>query len=153
MPRRSAGFVAKRPHKKSRGGCFTCKTKKVKCDEGHPSCAYCSLRKLECTYPVDRQREQSAPPDKSLIFEDEIIDFDFNESLDAPLWIVPAVLTSSGQLNATDLKYLHHYKNNVWSAMSLQKTAQVDFIIRDWVPQTCISSEHMLYSILSISAM
>jgi len=30
MTRRSSGFVSKKPHRKSRGGCFTCKRKKVK---------------------------------------------------------------------------------------------------------------------------
>jgi hypothetical protein len=30
MVRKSAGFVSKKPHKKSRGGCLTCKRKKVK---------------------------------------------------------------------------------------------------------------------------
>jgi hypothetical protein len=30
MARRSAGFVSKKPHRKSRGGCLTCKRKKVK---------------------------------------------------------------------------------------------------------------------------
>lgn len=69
------------------------------------------------------------------------------------MWLMPAVNTSSGQLNASELKYLDYYKTNVWSAMSLQKNDQVTFINRDWVPRSCIASEHMLYSILSISAM
>lgn len=30
MVRRSAGFVTKKPHRKSRGGCLLCKRKKVK---------------------------------------------------------------------------------------------------------------------------
>jgi hypothetical protein len=30
MPRRSPGFVSKKPHRKSRGGCAMCKQKKVK---------------------------------------------------------------------------------------------------------------------------
>ncbi|KAJ4355408.1 uncharacterized protein N0V89_003424 [Didymosphaeria variabile] len=155
MPRRSAGFVAKRPHKKSRVGCFTCKKKKVKCDEGQPSCAYCTLRKLECVYPLDVQSETTPSSDTSPNFEDELFDelFDFNEPIETPMWLMPAVNTSSGQLNTSELKYLHHYMTNVWSSMSLQKSDQVAIINRDWVPRSCIASEHMLYSILSISAM
>jgi hypothetical protein len=30
MVRRSAGFVSKKPHRKSRGGCLVCKRKRVK---------------------------------------------------------------------------------------------------------------------------
>ncbi|KAF2439055.1 hypothetical protein P171DRAFT_490498 [Karstenula rhodostoma CBS 690.94] len=151
MPRRSAGFVAKRPHTKSRAGCGTCKKKKVKCDEGQPTCTYCSLRKLGCVYPTDAQKEQDpSSSDTSPDFEYDL--FDFNEPVDTPMWLMPAVTTSSGQLNATELKYLHHYTTSVWSSLSLQKNDHVTFINRDWVPQNCIASEHMLYSILSISA-
>ena len=77
----------------------------------------------------------------------------FNLSLGAPLWLMPVVMTSSGPLGALELKYLHYYRANVWSAMSLQNSDQITFINRDWVPQTSLGSEHMLFSILSISAM
>ncbi|OTB06132.1 hypothetical protein M426DRAFT_118734 [Hypoxylon sp. CI-4A] len=39
---------ARRAHHKSRTGCTTCKSKKVKCDEQHP-CSYCVKRKLSCS--------------------------------------------------------------------------------------------------------
>lgn len=45
-------YHAKRPHKKSRTGCKSCKARKVKCDEGRPACKSCRLRKTECVYPV-----------------------------------------------------------------------------------------------------
>ncbi|KAL5376832.1 hypothetical protein DPSP01_010243 [Paraphaeosphaeria sporulosa] len=151
MPRRSAGFIAKRPHKKSRRGCSTCKKKKVKCDEGQPSCKYCSLRKLECVYPTEAQKEpDTSSSDTSPDWEHDL--FDFSEPVDMPMWLTPAVITSSGQLNATELKYLHHYTTIVWKSMSLQQNDNVAFINRDWVPRSCMASEHMLHSILSISA-
>ncbi|KAI0883200.1 uncharacterized protein GGS22DRAFT_168104 [Annulohypoxylon maeteangense] len=37
-----------RAHHKSRAGCTTCKSKKVKCDEGQP-CSYCVKRQLSCS--------------------------------------------------------------------------------------------------------
>jgi hypothetical protein len=63
----------RRPHEKSRTGCMTCKRKKIKvsecldsirpgrqlisltqsafkCDELKPSCQYCTLRSMKCTY-------------------------------------------------------------------------------------------------------
>ncbi|KAL2396634.1 hypothetical protein ABEF93_000132 [Exophiala dermatitidis] len=33
---------------KSRSGCSTCKQRRVKCDEGKPSCRQCTLKGLEC---------------------------------------------------------------------------------------------------------
>lgn len=107
-------------------------------------------------YPADSVREQVNPSldpvsDRSSSGEDETTTF--GTSPNVPLGLMPAVITSSGQLSAVDLKYLHYYRANVWSAMSLQKTEQVTFINRDWVPQTSLGSEHMLFSMLSISAM
>ncbi|KAI1405982.1 hypothetical protein F4819DRAFT_442408 [Hypoxylon fuscum] len=40
--------TARRPHHKSRAGCTTCKSKKVKCDEQRP-CSYCVKRQLPCS--------------------------------------------------------------------------------------------------------
>ncbi|KAK7433021.1 hypothetical protein QQZ08_000494 [Neonectria magnoliae] len=48
-------YHTKRPHKKSRSGCMSCKRRKVKCDEARPTCRACALRKTRCEYP-------SAPP-------------------------------------------------------------------------------------------
>ncbi|KAH6957498.1 hypothetical protein DER45DRAFT_569851 [Fusarium avenaceum] len=40
----------KRPHKKSRNGCDTCRRRRVKCDEIFPRCGICSNRGEECTF-------------------------------------------------------------------------------------------------------
>ena len=37
---------------KSRAGCITCKKRKVKCDEVHPSCTNCCRRSHPCLYKV-----------------------------------------------------------------------------------------------------
>ncbi|KUJ10794.1 uncharacterized protein LY89DRAFT_595727 [Mollisia scopiformis] len=38
-------------HKKSRAGCFNCKTRKIKCQENRPSCHNCIRRIEKCVYP------------------------------------------------------------------------------------------------------
>lgn len=40
----------RRTHKKSRRGCSSCKLRRVKCDEGKPSCQKCRLFGVTCTY-------------------------------------------------------------------------------------------------------
>ncbi|KAI0169653.1 hypothetical protein GGR52DRAFT_592216 [Hypoxylon sp. FL1284] len=40
---------ARRVHHKSRNGCATCKTKRIKCDERRPRCSYCDKRRLPCS--------------------------------------------------------------------------------------------------------
>ncbi|KAH8832198.1 hypothetical protein DL96DRAFT_645283 [Flagelloscypha sp. PMI_526] len=39
-----------RPHSKTRRGCKTCKKRKVKCDEGEPTCQNCTRRGVECVW-------------------------------------------------------------------------------------------------------
>ncbi|EPS30502.1 hypothetical protein PDE_05453 [Penicillium oxalicum 114-2] len=37
-------------HKRSRSGCFTCRLRRKKCDEGHPSCKACINLSVKCEY-------------------------------------------------------------------------------------------------------
>ncbi|KNG83020.1 hypothetical protein ANOM_008248 [Aspergillus nomiae NRRL 13137] len=53
-PRSSEGRRAPR----SRSGCWTCRTKKVKCDEGRPQCRRCLRLKLLCDYTPRRKAFQ-----------------------------------------------------------------------------------------------
>ncbi|KAM7213520.1 hypothetical protein V8F06_011075 [Rhypophila decipiens] len=42
---------AKIGHRKSRNGCRTCKSRRVKCDEVNPVCGSCERLKLDCAWP------------------------------------------------------------------------------------------------------
>ncbi|KAI1313269.1 hypothetical protein F5Y03DRAFT_381405 [Xylaria venustula] len=45
---------------RSRNGCQTCKTRRVRCDEKHPVCSHCHRLQLECTYgSVTRPKQQT----------------------------------------------------------------------------------------------
>ncbi|KAJ5175058.1 uncharacterized protein N7482_000935 [Penicillium canariense] len=46
----STGKSATKLHKRSRSGCFTCRLRRKKCDEGHPSCKACTNLSLKCEY-------------------------------------------------------------------------------------------------------
>ncbi|KAI0833017.1 hypothetical protein F5Y06DRAFT_280605 [Hypoxylon sp. FL0890] len=50
--------VSRRAHHKSRAGCTTCKSKKVKCDEATP-CSYCVKRNLPCSLDPSPSPSQS----------------------------------------------------------------------------------------------
>ncbi|KAL2840907.1 C6 zinc finger domain protein [Aspergillus pseudodeflectus] len=49
----------KRPHTKSRGGCFNCKSRRIKCQETKPACANCIHKDLDCFYPTDAGQGRS----------------------------------------------------------------------------------------------
>lgn len=38
-------------HKRTRSGCFTCRTRRIKCDEGRPICERCRKGSRDCVYP------------------------------------------------------------------------------------------------------
>ncbi|KAI0914913.1 hypothetical protein F4823DRAFT_621251 [Ustulina deusta] len=38
-------------HRRTRSGCFTCRSRRVKCDEKHPICDRCRKGKRDCVYP------------------------------------------------------------------------------------------------------
>ncbi|KAG9248475.1 hypothetical protein BJ878DRAFT_26861 [Calycina marina] len=38
-------------HKRTRSGCYTCRSRRVKCDEGHPTCERCTKGGRKCVYP------------------------------------------------------------------------------------------------------
>lgn len=44
--------LSRRTHVKSRLGCFTCKRRRVKCNEVRPMCSSCRRLGLRCEYPI-----------------------------------------------------------------------------------------------------
>ena len=51
--------LTRRSHKKSRGGCFSCKQRKIKCSETKPSCGSCLMKGLPCVYPTEPAARKS----------------------------------------------------------------------------------------------
>ncbi|KAK8140838.1 hypothetical protein G3M48_001671, partial [Beauveria asiatica] len=43
-----------------RTGCYTCRTRRIKCDEAQPTCKRCRIRGIRCDYPLQpRHRPQA----------------------------------------------------------------------------------------------
>ncbi|KAJ5289027.1 hypothetical protein N7478_002057 [Penicillium angulare] len=65
MSRNEAAAVSgnRKWHSKSRTGCQSCKTRKIKCDEERPSCRNCLKRSLQCGFlqRVDHPHPAQAP--------------------------------------------------------------------------------------------
>ncbi|ODH48242.1 hypothetical protein GX48_05641 [Paracoccidioides brasiliensis] len=49
-----------RKHKRTRSGCFTYRSRRVKCDETHPICDRCSKGKRDCVYPPPPVRKSGS---------------------------------------------------------------------------------------------
>ncbi|KAI0132542.1 hypothetical protein BJ170DRAFT_252444 [Xylariales sp. AK1849] len=58
--RKSAPGLDHVKHRRTRSGCFTCRSRRVKCDETHPICERCRKGKRECVYPEPSASKGSA---------------------------------------------------------------------------------------------
>ncbi|KAF5649634.1 Zn2 Cys6 DNA-binding protein [Fusarium sp. NRRL 52700] len=64
----TSSSTRRKPHFKSRTGCRTCRSRKVKCDEERPSCRKCLKRCLQCDYlDSDVRTKPQADSPKSLL--------------------------------------------------------------------------------------
>lgn len=50
-------------HRRTRSGCYTCRQRRVKCDEARPVCERCRKGKRDCTYP---EKTISSKPNRSV---------------------------------------------------------------------------------------
>ncbi|KAF1829111.1 hypothetical protein BDW02DRAFT_634691 [Decorospora gaudefroyi] len=170
MAPKTIRFVPKKAHHKSRGGCLTCKRKKVKCDETQPACGYCSLRNIHCAYNQDLPSTSKSLPSSSSspglspnvtvspapdanLSTSLIKATDFNSSsLQTSLWLMPASHTAIGTFTPLDHSMLHHYRTNIWRILAVCDDALIQTVHMDIIPQLSVSHPFLLYALLSITA-
>ncbi|KAJ5032983.1 uncharacterized protein L3040_009569 [Drepanopeziza brunnea f. sp. 'multigermtubi'] len=156
----SSDFIPKRPHKKSRGGCGTCKLRKVKCDEAKPKCSYCEKRSLICIYIFRPTKAQlPAPPDLSstspdsnalLNSEDGVEDIERSWDLTVgPSF--PAVDSSLGILSPTDLRYMHHWSTSTWKTLAVGNWA--DNVLKTELPSLAFEHNFLMNTMLGIASL
>lgn len=51
-------------HKRTRSGCLTCRARRVKCDEAHPTCERCRKGQRDCVYPEPNNQRPPRDPSK-----------------------------------------------------------------------------------------
>ncbi|KAL1968593.1 hypothetical protein VTN77DRAFT_1803 [Rasamsonia byssochlamydoides] len=59
------GVTEQKKHKRTRSGCFTCRSRRVKCDEARPVCERCRKGKRDCVYPSPSAKSGSRTHFKS----------------------------------------------------------------------------------------
>ncbi|KAF2235613.1 hypothetical protein EV356DRAFT_444829 [Viridothelium virens] len=47
-------------HRRTRSGCYTCRNRRVKCDEKHPICERCRKGNRECNYPSKSKTQKAS---------------------------------------------------------------------------------------------
>ncbi|EED17672.1 C6 finger domain protein, putative [Talaromyces stipitatus ATCC 10500] len=127
-------------HTKSRNGCYTCKLRRVKCDEVRPVCGACLIRGDDCVYPSPgdtrgqrrRQRPGSRerPSSESIHFQarndtQEVHFCPLNFNLTAPEDPQNVSIQRESSLNMSDLNLLQHFILHTSKKMTLHKIKMV----------------------------
>ncbi|KAK5939996.1 hypothetical protein PMZ80_007414 [Knufia obscura] len=121
--------LTRRSHKKSRNGCFSCKTRKIKCDESKPLCTQCKLKSVECQYPT-------APPRREL-----------SNSIRRPNQPL-ASSPMAAQFTLNDMQFFHHFLTISFPHLPL---GNEDVWVRD-IPQFAQSYTYLMHAILALGA-
>ncbi|KAL5334168.1 hypothetical protein BJX70DRAFT_402871 [Aspergillus crustosus] len=96
-----------RSHRKSKAGCLQCKRRKVKCDEGKPTCDKCTIHGVSCSFSSSLLQafESNAPRPLS---RERAISLPEPTPQSTPLLSPTPPLPPHPALNISDLELLHH---------------------------------------------
>ncbi|KAL2116943.1 hypothetical protein VTJ04DRAFT_9111 [Mycothermus thermophilus] len=142
-------YHAKRPHRKSRTGCTNCKRRKVKCDEGRPSCRTCTARREVCVYQtLEKRRSPSSSPGISSASVVASRPAGTGSVPNQPLFI------AAGR-DALDMRLLWFYTTATYASFSTGPLPErsVDVILKVNVVQHAFEHEFLMNCILGLSAM
>ncbi|KAH9212962.1 hypothetical protein DL95DRAFT_367521 [Leptodontidium sp. 2 PMI_412] len=153
----------RRHHQKSRGGCMTCKQKRIKCDEILPSCLYCTTRSLECTYPIPKSRpptsnHSSAAPNGQLANSHGVSTHSASpQSLStpvvsaSPLAFSPNLPSKGLQWSSSDLELLHFYTTE--TSLTFSNVFERRYVWQHVIPHIAFSNDFLLHGLLALTAL
>lgn len=127
--------IQRRSHKKSRAGCLSCKSRRIKCSEEKPTCTNCMLKSKTCEYPAPKLNP---------------VNLRFGNSSSVPLAGRPShpiSLVNDG-FTLRDLRLFHHFLNHAYPSLPLGNQA---IWIRD-VPQLVYEYDHLMHALLALGA-
>ncbi|KAL4896138.1 hypothetical protein BDV59DRAFT_128400 [Aspergillus ambiguus] len=151
----------RRSHRKSRNGCLQCKRRKVKCDEGRPTCNKCSVHGVYCSFvdsspPVQPGSEKSSPsngpaPRHATVGLSQRGSEQPNQTIAPATNTSILALRSSSDLTIFDFELLHHYTTS--TCYTLSRAPAVQAIWRDEAPRVGFTMPFVLHALLAISAL
>ncbi|PVH80350.1 hypothetical protein DL98DRAFT_588458 [Cadophora sp. DSE1049] len=157
------GLIFSRAHKKSRRGCKTCKTRKVKCDETRPACLNCTRRcpnLLSCDYPPDSERRNRAPNIAPRFVKHDFKTVrnsgpDSNSTFTSPstsIDIHPVGITDT-QHRRLEMRLLHHFTTQTSQCLPTAGTDDTNRLWTATVPQLGFISDLVLEGLMAFSAL
>ncbi|PYH41653.1 Zn(II)2Cys6 transcription factor domain-containing protein [Aspergillus saccharolyticus JOP 1030-1] len=133
-------------HHKSRRGCFTCKHRRVKCDEVHPICGACAFRGDSCSYPpsVSSTFRVLKSPQISSSVTDPLQPLDFR--LQEPAAESPL---HDQAIGLADLRLLTRFMIYTSKKMSYHPTRQ--HVWEQLIPDLAAKHEYLMHLLLALA--
>ncbi|KEY71325.1 hypothetical protein S7711_05916 [Stachybotrys chartarum IBT 7711] len=146
------------PHTKSRNGCITCKTRRVKCDEQRPICGNCSFGLRNCSYQHPQSSTSTQHPTATAT-----LDLGFSSSPPHEFACQPNQLPLPAISNAVrdpdrdrrreELYLMHYY--STFTVHTLKNNGQ-DNELRLWqidFPREALKHEYLMDGLLMITSL
>ncbi|KAK0634787.1 hypothetical protein B0T17DRAFT_481259 [Bombardia bombarda] len=148
-------YHSKRPHRKSRAGCRSCKTRKVKCDEGRPSCRACTLRRDNCVYlssPTSTPTPSSSAVSTSKSFARLTLSSSARQSAAPEQQIHP--LFRPVDRDDFDMRLLSTYTSLSYRCLTTHPNGltQVDHVLKVKIVEHAFSNPFLMNCLLSFTA-
>ncbi|EUC33642.1 hypothetical protein COCCADRAFT_95536 [Bipolaris zeicola 26-R-13] len=127
LPRRP---IPRKGHTKSRRGCYSCKRRRIKCNERHPECSHCLKAGLQCEYPANiiqatqRSHAISGPREAG------------------------GFRSAPGVFSMGDMRLFHHFLITAYPHLPVGQ----DKIWVTVIPSFAHNYEYLIHSILALSA-
>ncbi|KAF4631502.1 hypothetical protein G7Y89_g6632 [Cudoniella acicularis] len=111
-------MAARKPHRKSRAGCMTCKKRHVKCGEERPNCHNCLEYDLDCRFLQTAAVSLKEPLKESLSSDSSSSANDLSR-IPVPAAGIGANLNpGSDDLEVSDLELIHFFSTVTYATMS-----------------------------------
>ncbi|KAF4240585.1 hypothetical protein CNMCM6457_007163 [Aspergillus fumigatiaffinis] len=151
----SPPYHARRPHKKSRTGCVTCKRRRVKCDETRPFCRRCEKLGAPCSYgssPQSQDLQKMKEPDGT-VFSLSLKNLEsmVNQALaaDSDCLEIGALKTANDTRPITVVAFQHfmNYSTDAVGNPSIRHVMKSDMI------RVALGCPHLMYTILGVGSL
>ncbi|KAK7209393.1 hypothetical protein V2G26_016571 [Clonostachys chloroleuca] len=153
-PDATATPIRRKVHIKSRLGCFECKRRRVKCNEGKPSCGNCVRRLTNCIYPSRERQSYALPATSSPSLSD---DGRRSEQASSPSYSTPFLTSPEAytlcpeQFCLEDLALLHHWTTT--TSRTIYQAPKYDHLWGIICPQVGLQHVFLLQTIFSITSL
>lgn len=128
----------RKAHKKSRGGCFTCKKRKIKCGEQKPKCNNCYVKSLPCEYSTEKQPPQSRKSVAACI----------ESSMTFCRPPISNLAPTVASFSMSDMQFFHHFITTAHPHLPLGN----DNVWMHEIPRFAEQNDYLMHAMLALGA-